>query len=56
MKIKEIRKRSIADALALVWVVFLQTEMKEYSEEGKQAFYEAIHDQSYIDKLDIFSI
>ena len=40
--------------MLLIWEVFLQTEGKNYSDEGKNAFYGAIHDSSYLDELVIY--
>ena len=54
MKIKTIHKTHIDDALNLDWEVFIQTEGKNYSDEGKKAFNGAIHDKSYLDDLIIY--
>lgn len=43
MKIKELSRRKLNDALSLVWDVFLEYEAVNYSESGKQAFWDSVH-------------
>lgn len=49
MKIKEIRK--IEDALPLVWDVFRKYETLNYPNSGKQAFWDAVHSEEYLQTL-----
>ena len=49
IKIKEIRK--IEDALLLVWDVFCKYEAVNYPDAGKQAFWDAIHSEEYLQTL-----
>ncbi len=49
MKIKEIDK--IEDALPLVWDVFCKYETVIYPDSGKQAFWDAIHSEEYLQTL-----
>ncbi|MGN1086604.1 MAG: GNAT family N-acetyltransferase [Porcipelethomonas sp.] len=51
MKIRQLSKSKLTDALPLVWDVFLKYEAVSYSEEGKKAFYDAIHSEEYLDML-----
>lgn len=46
MKIKEIRK--IEEALPLVWDVFCKYEVVNYPDSLKQAFWDAIHSNEYL--------
>lgn len=48
MKLKRLTADEIYDALPLVWDVFCRSEACSYPEEGKNAFYEAIHDEEYL--------
>ena len=54
MKIKHLKKKNIKEALPLVWEVFCNYEAINYEEAGKQAFYEAIHSEEYLDTLDAY--
>lgn len=50
--IRKLNEKDITTlALNLVWEVFLETEGTSYTEEGKLAFKNAIHDPEYISKL-----
>ena len=49
IKIKEIRE--IEDALPLVWDVFCKYEAVNYPDSGKQAFWNAIHSEEYLQTL-----
>ena len=51
IKIKELSRRKIKDALPLIWDVFLEFEAVNYSKRGKQAFWDAIHSKEYLDML-----
>lgn len=50
----EIRKLNIAEinsALPLVWRVFCEYEAVNYSENGKQAFWDAVHSEEYLNMI-----
>lgn len=51
MKIKELSIKNLNDALPLIWDVFLKYEAVNYSESGKQAFWDAIHSEEYLNML-----
>lgn len=51
MKIRQLSRRKLIDALPLVWDVFLKYEAVNYPEDGKKAFYDAIHSEEYLDML-----
>lgn len=51
MKIKELSRKKLNKALPLVWDVFSKYEATNYSESGKQAFWNAIHSEEYLDSL-----
>lgn len=51
MKIKELSRRKLNDALPLIWDVFLEYEAVNYSESGKRAFWDAIHSEEYLNTL-----
>lgn len=51
MKIKQLSKRKLKEALTLVWEVFLEFEAVNYQEAGKKAFWDAIHSEEYLDML-----
>lgn len=50
-KIKELNAKELQAALPLVWDVFQKYEAVNYPEEGKQLFYQAIHDPGYLSTL-----
>ena len=54
MKINHLDKRKLKQALSLVWKVFCEYEAKDYPESGKQAFWDAIHSEEYLDRLDAY--
>lgn len=49
--VRKIRQEEIAEALRLVWDVFLEFESPDYTKEGVEEFYKSIHDESYLSKL-----
>lgn len=51
MKIKKLSHKKIVDALPLVWDVFCAYEAVDYPENGKKAFWDAIHSEAYLDTL-----
>lgn len=51
MKIKELSRKNLNNALPLVWDVFSKYEAKNYTESGKQVFLSAIHSEEYLDSL-----
>lgn len=51
MKVKALSRKRIDDALPLIWEVFSEYEAVNYSESGKQAFWNAIHSEEYLNKL-----
>lgn len=51
MQTRKLTKEEYEGALALAWAVFQQFEAPDYSEQGAQSFYTAIHDPEYIAQL-----
>lgn len=51
MKIKHLNSGQLREALPLVWDVFSKYEAVNYSEEGKKAFWDAIHSDEYLNML-----
>ena len=51
VKIDKLNINQIKDALPLVWEVFCKYEAIDYPENGKQAFWDAIHDMDYLNAL-----
>ena len=51
IKIKQLSRKQLVDALPLVWNVFLEFEAVDYPEAGKTAFRDAIHSEEYLDML-----
>ena len=49
--IKQLNKTELMNAIPLMWRVFCEYEAVSYSELGKQAFWEAIHSEEYINML-----
>lgn len=49
--IKLLNKTELIKALPLVWKVFCEYEAINYTESGRQAFWQAIHAEEYIRKL-----
>ena len=54
MEIRELKNCELEDALKLVWEVFSEYEVPEYSEEGINEFWSFIHDTSELEKLRIY--
>lgn len=52
--IKGLNKEETEDALSLVWRVFLEYEAPDYTQEGIDAFYQSIHDESYLSALSVY--
>jgi GNAT superfamily N-acetyltransferase len=52
--IKRLNKTELINAIPLVWKVFCEYEACNYPESGKQAFWEAIHAQEYLDMLEAY--
>ena len=50
-KIKALSPTELENSLNFVWKVFLEFEAVNYLEEGKTAFYKAIHSQDYLSML-----
>ena len=50
-KIRALSQTELENSLELVWKVFLAFEAVNYPEEGKTAFYAAIHSQDYLRTL-----
>lgn len=50
-KVKALSPTELENSLDLVWKVFLEFEAVNYPEEGKMAFYKAIHSQDYLSML-----
>jgi len=44
-------REKLAEALPLVWNVFLEFEAVDYPESGKRAFWDAVHSEEYLDML-----
>ena len=51
IKIEKLNINQIKDALPLVWEGFCKYEAVNYPENGKQAFWDAIHDPDYLNAL-----
>lgn len=49
--LKRLNKTELINALPLVWQVFCDYEAVNYSEYGKQAFWNAIHSEKYLNML-----
>lgn len=54
MEIRKLAKKEYDTALQLAWNVFCKFEAIDYPEEGKQAFYRAIHSAEYLAMLDVY--
>ena len=54
VSIKRLNKEEIDAALELVWKVFLEFEAPDYTQEGINAFYKSIHDESYLAELTVY--
>ncbi|MGM9618773.1 MAG: GNAT family N-acetyltransferase [Oscillospiraceae bacterium] len=51
MYIRKLNTEEICEALPLVWRVFCEYEAVDYPASGKQAFWDAIHSEAYIQML-----
>ena len=49
--IKKLDRQEIENSLSLVWDVFCKYEAVNYPEDGKTAFWEAIHSDDYLNML-----
>lgn len=54
MYIEKLSREQIKKALPLIWDVFCEYEAVNYPENGKAAFWEAIHSADYLDSLTAF--
>ncbi len=54
MIIREIKDNEMADAIDLVWRVFLEFEAPDYTEEGIEEFRKAINDKDWVNKRDFY--
>lgn len=54
ISVRELKESESADALLLVWDVFMEYEAPDYSEEGIAEFYKSIHDEGYLSKLHMY--
>lgn len=52
--IKALNREELVQALPLVWDVFCEYEAVNYPEESKQAFWDAIHSEDYLDMLSAY--
>ena len=56
ISINELRSETaIAEAISLVWNVFLKYEVPDYTQEGIDEFYKSIHDKEYLNMLTIYA-
>ena len=51
MEVKKLTPAELEGLLPLVWDVFLEYEGMQYPEDGKRAFWNAIHDPAYLSAL-----
>ncbi len=56
LNIRALSGAETTDALPLVWEVFSQYEAPQYTESGKQVFWDAIHDEGYLDQLRAYGV
>ena len=54
MKIRKLNKNNLRSSLSLVWNTFCEFEAVNYSDDGKKAFFNAIHSEEYLDTLTAF--
>lgn len=54
MEVRELTTEELDAGLALAWTVFQQFEAPEYSEQGVQSFYDAIHDTAFVGQLRMY--
>ena len=54
MEIRVLTKDEYAVMLELVWRVFNEYEAVDYPESGREAFWQAIHDEAYLDGLKVY--
>lgn len=51
MEIKKLSGEELRNAIPLVWEVFSEFEAVNYSEEGKEAFWNTIHSEHFLNML-----
>jgi predicted GNAT family N-acyltransferase len=51
MKIKELSRKKLNNAIPLIWEVFSEFEAVDYPEQGKQEFWNSINSEDYLDGL-----
>ncbi len=51
MEVKKLTPAELEGLLPLVWDVFLEYEEVQYPEDGKRAFWNAIHGPAYLSAL-----
>lgn len=54
MEIVPLQRSELDNAISLVWDVFIKYEGVNYSENGKRVFWDAIHSEEYLDRLDAY--
>lgn len=54
IEIRRLRREELNGFLPLVWDVFCSFEAKDYPDDGKKAFFDAIHSVKYLDSLTAF--
>ena len=54
MEYRKLDNKELIEALPLVWNVFCEYEALDYPEYGKQAFWNAIHSDKYLNTLTAF--
>lgn len=54
INIRILSETELHDALPLIWEVFFEYEAPQYTGSGKQSFWNAIHDESYLSQLSAF--
>lgn len=52
--VRQLNENETAEALSLVWNVFLEYESPDYSKEGIEEFRRSIHDEKYLSQLRVF--
>ena len=51
---RKIKKEEMAQAIELVWKVFLEYEAPDYTEEGINEFKKSINDKSWVDEREFY--
>lgn len=54
MKVRVLNRIEISNALPLIWDVFSEYEAVNYPANGKQAFWDAIHSEEYLNMLSAY--